>query len=85
MRQAPLLHLDAVLQKSQAVRRRLRLKIERHLRQCGMPPGYAVVGQAGHPITAVTQNWIVPSVSILPAGSKGSSGSTPRKPKEYHN
>jgi len=30
--------------------------------------GYAVVGQAGHPITKVTQNWIVPSVSTLPAG-----------------
>jgi peptidase A4-like protein len=30
--------------------------------------GYAVVGQAGHPITGVTQNWIVPTVSTLPAG-----------------
>src|SRR5436305_1956825 len=30
--------------------------------------GYAVVGQAGHPITAVTQNWIVPTVSSVPAG-----------------
>lgn len=30
--------------------------------------GYAVVGQTGHPITAVTQNWTVPSVSTLPAG-----------------
>ena len=30
--------------------------------------GYAVVGQAGHPITAVTQNWIVPTVSNVPAG-----------------
>jgi len=30
--------------------------------------GYAVVGQAGHPITKVTQNWIVPSVSNFPAG-----------------
>src|SRR4051794_33677926 len=30
--------------------------------------GYAVVGQPGHPITAVTQSWIVPSVSPLPPG-----------------
>src|SRR4051794_41664911 len=30
--------------------------------------GYAVVGQAGHPITAVTQNWVVPTVSSVPAG-----------------
>jgi hypothetical protein len=30
--------------------------------------GYAVVGQAGHPITAVTQNWVVPTVSNVPAG-----------------
>jgi hypothetical protein len=30
--------------------------------------GYAVIGQAGHPITAVTQNWIVPSVSLYPVG-----------------
>src|SRR3954447_13272321 len=30
--------------------------------------GYAVVGQAGHPITAVTQSWIVPTVSLAPPG-----------------
>src|SRR5437764_7105126 len=30
--------------------------------------GYAVVGQPGHPITAVTQSWIVPSVSPVPPG-----------------
>ena len=30
--------------------------------------GYAVVAQPGHPITAVTQRWVVPSVSTLPAG-----------------
>lgn len=30
--------------------------------------GYAVVAQPGHPITAVTQNWIVPSVATVPAG-----------------
>ncbi|HZQ86571.1 MAG TPA: hypothetical protein VFA83_17120 [Acidimicrobiales bacterium] len=30
--------------------------------------GYAVIAQSGHPITRVTQNWIVPTVSTFPVG-----------------